>query len=49
LVKDIKDNNGFINIDDVVNDLEAEYNGEFLEGMIIVNVAVGIKGECTRL
>jgi hypothetical protein len=48
-VKDIKDNNGFIDINDVANDLEAEYSSEFLEGMIIVNVAIGIKGERTRL
>ena len=48
MVKDIKDNNGFININDVANDLEAEHGGEFLEGMIIVNVAIGTKGERTR-
>jgi hypothetical protein len=48
-VKDIKDNNGFIDINDVANDSEAEYSGEFLEGIIIVNIAIGTKGERTRL
>jgi hypothetical protein len=48
-VKDIKDNNSFIDIDDVVNDLETEHSSEFLEGMIIVNVAIETKGERTRL
>jgi hypothetical protein len=48
-VKDIKDNNGFININDVANDLKAEHSGEFLEGTIIVDVAIRIKGERTRL
>ena len=48
-MKDIKDNNSFININDVVNDLEAEHSSEFLEGIIIINVTIGIKGERTRL
>ena len=48
-MKNIKDNNGFININDVANDLEAEHSGEFLEGTIVVNVAIGTKGERTRL
>jgi hypothetical protein len=47
-VKDIKDNNGFININNVTNNSEAEYSGEFLKGTIIINVVIGIKGECTR-
>jgi MULE transposase domain len=47
LIKDIKDNK-FIDINDVV-DLEAEQDSEFLEGTIIVNIAIGIKGERTRL
>ena len=49
MVKDIEDNNGFIDINDVANDLEAEYGGEFLEGIIVVDVAVGTKRERTRL
>ena len=49
LVKDIKDNNGFIDIDDVADDSEAEHSGEFLEGTIVVDVAVETKGERTRL
>jgi hypothetical protein len=49
LVKDIKDNNGFIDINNVANDLEAEHSGEFLEETIIVDVAIGMKGERTRL
>jgi hypothetical protein len=49
LVKDIKDNNSFIDIDDVANDLEAEHSGEFLKGIIVVDVAIGMKGERTRL
>jgi hypothetical protein len=48
-VKDIKDNNGFININDVADDLEVEHSGEFLEETIIIDVAIGIKGERTRL
>ena len=48
-MKDIKDNNGFIDIDDVADDSEAEHSGEFLEGTIVVDVAVGTKGERTRL
>jgi hypothetical protein len=47
LAKDIKDNK-FIDIDDVV-DLEAEQGSEFLKGIIIVDVAIGTKGERTRL
>jgi hypothetical protein len=48
-VKDIEDNDGFIDINDVADDLEAEHGGEFLEGIIVVDVVVGIKGERTRL
>jgi hypothetical protein len=48
-VKDIEDNDGFIDIDNVVDDLEAERGGEFLEGRIIVDVAIGTKGERTCL
>jgi hypothetical protein len=48
-VKDIEDNNGFIDIDDVADDLEEEHSSEFLEGTIIVDVAVRTKGERTRL
>jgi hypothetical protein len=48
-VKDIKDNNGFININDVANNLEAEHSGEFLKGIIVINVAIRTKGERTRL
>jgi hypothetical protein len=48
-VKDIKDNNGFIDINNVVDDLEAERGGDFLEGTIVVDVAIGTKGERTRL
>jgi hypothetical protein len=47
LAKDIEDNE-FMDIDDVV-DLEAEQGSEFLEGTIIVDVAIGIKGERTHL
>jgi hypothetical protein len=49
LVKDIKDNNSFIDIDDVADNLEAEHSSEFLKGTIIVDVAIGIKRERTRL
>ena len=49
LVKDIKDNNSFININNVVNNSEAEHSSEFLKGIIIVDVAIGIKRERTRL
>ena len=38
-----------MDIDDVVDDLEAEHSGEFLEGIIVVDVAIGTKGERTRL
>jgi hypothetical protein len=48
-VKDIKNNNGFIDINNIVNNLEAEYSGEFLKGRIIINIAIGIKGERTCL
>jgi hypothetical protein len=37
-----------MDIDNVVN-LEVERGSEFLEGMIIINVAIGTKGERTRL
>ena len=47
LVKDIKDNE-FIDINNIIN-LEAEQGSEFLEGTIVVNVAIGTKGERTRL
>jgi hypothetical protein len=47
LAKDIEDNE-FMDINDVV-DLEAEQGSEFLEETIVVDVAVGTKGECTRL
>jgi hypothetical protein len=46
-VKDIKDNNGFIDINDVAN--KAEQGSEFLKGIIIINIAIRIKGERTRL
>jgi hypothetical protein len=49
LVKDIKDNNGFININNLVDDLESEHSGEFLKGTIIVDIAIGTKRERTRL
>ena len=45
----LHNNNSFIDIDDVVNDLETEHSSEFLEGTIIVNVAIETKGERTRL
>jgi hypothetical protein len=48
-VKDIKDNNGFIDINDVANNLEAEHSSEFLKGTIVVDVAIRTKGERTRL
>jgi hypothetical protein len=47
LAKDIEDNE-FMDIDNVV-DLEAERGSEFLEGTIVVDVAIGTKGERTRL
>jgi hypothetical protein len=47
LAKDIKDNK-FMDINNVV-DLEAEWGSEFLEGTIIVDITIGIKGERTRL
>ena len=47
-MKNIEDEDGFINIDNVV-DLEAERGSEFLKGIIIINIAIGIKGERTRL
>ena len=49
LVKDILDNNGFININNIANNLEAEHSSEFLEGIIIVDVAIRTKRERTRL
>ena len=48
-MKDIKDNDSFIDINDVVDDLKAEYSSEFLKGMIIVDVVIKTKGERTRL
>jgi hypothetical protein len=48
LVKNIEDEDGFINIDDVV-DLEAERGSEFLETTIVVEVIIRMKGERTRL
>jgi hypothetical protein len=48
LAKDIKDKDRFIDINNVVN-LEAKQGSEFLKGVIIINIAIGIKGECTRL
>jgi hypothetical protein len=47
LVKDIKDNE-FMDINNVIN-LEAEQGSEFLKGIIIINIAIRIKGERTRL
>jgi hypothetical protein len=47
LAKDIKDNK-FIDINNIV-DLEAERGSEFLKGIIIINIAIRIKGERTRL
>ena len=49
LVKDIKDNNSFIGINNIINTLEAEYNSEFLKETIIINITIGIKGERTYL
>jgi hypothetical protein len=47
LAKDIKDNE-FIDINNVVN-LEVERGSEFLEGIIIINITIGTKGERTYL
>jgi hypothetical protein len=47
-VKDIENKDGFVNIDGVAN-LEIEQGSEFLEGIIIVDVTIGTKGERTRL
>jgi hypothetical protein len=47
LAKNIK-NNKFIDINDIVN-LEAEQGNKFLEGIIVINVAIKTKGEHTRL
>jgi hypothetical protein len=47
-VKNIEDEDGFINIDNVV-DLEAERGSEFLEAMIIIEVIIKTKRERTRL
>ena len=47
-MKDIKDEDGFIDIDDVI-DVEAEQASEFLEAAIVVDVTIGTKGERTRL
>jgi hypothetical protein len=46
-VKNIKDNNSFININNVVNNLKAEHSSKFLKRRIIINIAIGIKGERT--
>ena len=48
-MKDIEDNNGFININDVINNLEAEHSSEFLKETIIVNIIIRTKGERTCL
>ena len=48
LVKDIEDEDGFVDIDGVAN-LETEQGSEFLEGIIVVNVTIETKGERTRL
>jgi hypothetical protein len=48
LVKDIEDEDGFININGIAN-LEIEQGSEFLEGTIVVDVIIGTKGERTRL
>jgi hypothetical protein len=48
LVKDIKDKDGFININGVTN-LETEQSSEFLKGIIVINVIIGIKRERTCL
>jgi hypothetical protein len=48
-VKNIKDNNGFIDINDVADNLEVEHSGEFLKETIIIDVAIGTKRERTRL
>ena len=47
-MKDIKDKDGFVDINGVAN-LETEQGSEFLKGTIIVNVIIGTKGERTRL
>jgi hypothetical protein len=47
-VKDIEDNNSFIDINDVADDLKAEYNNEFLKGTIIIDVVIKTKRERTR-
>jgi len=47
-VKNIEDEDGFIDINDVV-DLEAERGSEFLEAAIVVEVIIGTKGERTCL
>jgi hypothetical protein len=48
LVKDIKDEDGFVDINGIAN-LETEQGSEFLEGTIVINVTLGTKGERTRL
>jgi hypothetical protein len=48
-VKNIKDNNGFIDINNIINNLKAEYSSEFLKGRIIINITIRIKGEHTYL
>ena len=47
-MKNIEDEDGFIDINDVV-DLEAERGSEFLKATIIVKVIVKTKRERTRL
>ena len=49
LIKDIKDNNSFININDIINNLKAKHSNKFLKGIIIINITIGTKGERTRL
>jgi len=47
-VKDIKDKDGFVDINSVAN-LETEQGSEFLEETIIINVTIETKRERTRL
>jgi hypothetical protein len=49
LVKDIKNNNSFININNIINNLKAEHSSKFLKGRIIINITIGIKREHTCL
>ena len=48
-MKDIKDNNSFIDINNVVNNSETEYSNKFLKGTIIVDVIIKTEREYTRL